>query len=92
MNTYDPQFFKYVILTTSISLYAGSDTREVASNMSRAGHPQPAAAYTVAAMDSDLKEGGRRPRPHNRAPFSSSRESLNTMMPPQKKYSFCSHI
>jgi hypothetical protein len=39
MNTYDPQFFKYVILTTSISLYAGSDTREVASNMSRAGHP-----------------------------------------------------
>jgi hypothetical protein len=92
MNTYDPQFFKYIILTTSISLYAGSDTREVASNMSRAGHPQPAAAYTVAAMDSDLKEGGRRPRPHNRAPFSSSRESLNTMMPPQKKYSFCSHI
>jgi hypothetical protein len=28
METHEPQFFKSVLLTTSISLYAGSDTRE----------------------------------------------------------------
>jgi uncharacterized membrane protein YhdT len=49
---------------------------------------QPLAATKVAPMDSDAEEEGRRPGPHHRAPTSSSRESLATMMPLKRSFLF----